>query len=294
MATTEKKMPVTDKKMPPTENKTRPPRPVKKARTASSSAPKPAVKRPAPDAEAEPRPTGTTNKKKRKKLHLQEQDEADFDVEAGLNKAFERMDGQLLADHVAQKTTTFATDLSSVELADLYISANAIKDTTSWQKPRNLENLAEFLEEFSGDAKALGEAPKANGSPHTIVVAGAGLRAAELVRSLRKFQKKGNSVSKLFAKHIKMEEAVQFLTSHRTGIAVGTPLRLMDLLDNGALKVDSLKRIVIDASHIDQKKRGVMDMKDTMVPLAKWLARKEFKERYTDESEEKQVSLMFY
>ena len=77
------------------------------------------------------------------------------------------------------------------------MAANAIKDTTSWQKPRNLENLPEFLEEFSGDAKALGEAPKANGSPHTIVVAGAGLRAAELVRSLRKFQKKGNSVSKL-------------------------------------------------------------------------------------------------
>ena len=58
--------------------------------------------------------------------------------------------------------------------------------------------------------------------------------------------------------------------------------------------MDSLKRIVIDASHIDQKKRGVMDMKDTMVPLAKWLARREFKERYTADSEEKQVSLMFY
>lgn len=60
----------------------------------------------------------------------------------------------------------------------------------------------------------------------------------------------------------------------------------------GALSVDNLKRIVIDASHIDQKKRGVMDMKETMIPLAKWLARKEFKERYTDS--DKQVDLMFY
>lgn len=173
------------------------------------------LKRPAPDAGSS---GGTTNKKKRKRMHLQEVDEADLDVEAGLNKAFERMDSQLLADHVAQKTTRFATDLSSVELADLYISgerntqqraggiiltdlcrwkANAIKDTTSWQKPRNLENLPEFLEEFAEDAKQLGEVPKAKGSPHTIVVAGAGLRAAELVRSLRKFQTKGNSVAKL-------------------------------------------------------------------------------------------------
>lgn len=56
--------------------------------------------------------------------------------------------------------------------------------------------------------------------------------------------------------------------------------------------MDSLKRIVVDASHIDQKKRGVMDMKETMVPLAKWLARKEFKGRYTEADDH--VELMFY
>lgn len=77
------------------------------------------AKRPAPDAGG---PSVTTNKKKRKRVHQQEHDEADLDVEAGLNRAFERMDSQLLADHIAQKTTRFATDLSSVELSDLYIS----------------------------------------------------------------------------------------------------------------------------------------------------------------------------
>lgn len=56
--------------------------------------------------------------------------------------------------------------------------------------------------------------------------------------------------------------------------------------------MEHLKRIVVDASHIDQKKRGVMDMKDTMMPLAKWLARKEFKDRYTDE--QKPLDLLFY
>lgn len=60
----------------------------------------------------------------------------------------------------------------------------------------------------------------------------------------------------------------------------------------GALSVEHLKRIVIDASHIDQKKRGIMDMKDTMMPLAKWLTRKEFKERYGDP--EKPLELLFY
>lgn len=59
------------------------------------------------------------NKKHRKKVR---EDEADLDVEAGLNRAFERMDGQLLADHLAQKTRRFGTDLSPIELSDLYIS----------------------------------------------------------------------------------------------------------------------------------------------------------------------------
>ncbi|KAK1768785.1 U3-containing 90S pre-ribosomal complex subunit-domain containing protein [Phialemonium atrogriseum] len=232
---------------------------------------------------------GGGSKKKRRRA---QEDDADIDTQAGLNKAFERMDGQLLADHLAQKTRRFGTDLSSIELSDLYISANFIKDTTSWAKPRTLENLPDFLEAFVEDPKELGAAPKDKGAPHTIVVTGAGLRAAELVRSLRKFQTKGTPVAKLFAKHIKLEEAVSFLSKARTGIAVGTPVRLMDLLDNGALSVEHLRRVVIDASHVDQKKRGVMDSGDTMIPLARWLSRKEFKERYADP--ESPVDLMFY
>lgn len=53
-----------------------------------------------------------------------------------------------------------------------------------------------------------------------------------------------------------------------------------------------LKRIVIDASHIDQKKRGIMDMKDTMLPLAQWLSRKEFKDRYA--AERNPIELLFF
>jgi protein CMS1 len=46
------------------------------------------------------------------------------------------------------------------------------------------------------------------------------------------------------------------------------------------LAVDKLERIVIDASHIDQKKRGVLEMRETLIPLTQWLGRKEFKGRY--------------
>lgn len=153
-------------------------------------------------------PNPNPNKKAKAGKHDQHQDDSLLDLEAGVNMAFTRMDPQLLADHIARQTKRFGTDLSPVELSDLYISANAIRDTTDFAEPRTKENLAGFLEGFAAAegkegkekeeaVKRLGGAPPRNGSPHTIVVAGAGLRAADLVRGARKFQRKGNVVSKL-------------------------------------------------------------------------------------------------
>ncbi|OTA98448.1 hypothetical protein M426DRAFT_69808 [Hypoxylon sp. CI-4A] len=228
---------------------------------------------------------------KRRKPSAYDEDDEYLDLEAGVNKKIALVDNLLLSDHLAKKIRRFGTDLPPVELSQLDISPNCITDTTSFQELRTLENLPKFLEQFVDPAK-LGQAPKQNGSPHTIIVTGAGLRAADLVRSVRKYQTKNSTIAKLFAKHIKMEESVQFLEKHRTGIAVGTPMRLGDLVDNSALKLDRLERLVVDASHIDQKKRGIMDMKETMVPLARWLARHEFKERYANP--EKGLQLLFY
>lgn len=60
--------------------------------------------------------------------------------------------------------------------------AGCIKDTTSWTEQRITDKLPEFLEEVSGSPKSLGKAPKDVGAPHTIIVTGAGLRAANIVR----------------------------------------------------------------------------------------------------------------
>ncbi|WYZ45557.1 hypothetical protein EsH8_VIII_000873 [Colletotrichum jinshuiense] len=244
-----------------------------------------------PKKRAAPDQDGEGGKKKKKKSAFAV-DETLLNGELGINESFAVMDNQLLADYTAQKLTRFGTDLSSVELSDLSISANSIKDTTSWTEPRSLDKLSDFLEKFAEKPEKLGTAPEKKGAPHTIIVAGAGLRAADIVRAVRRFQSKKNTVSKLFAKHMKVDEQVKFLQNTRTGIAVGTPARLMELADNGALSLEKLHRLVVDASHIDQKKRGVMDMKETMLPLARWLTRKEFKERYADEK--RPLDLMFY
>jgi protein CMS1 len=66
------------------------------------------------------------------------------------------------------------------------------------------------------------------------------------------------------------------LTGDRVDYGVGTPDRLCALLDEKALSTANLKRVVVDVSYIDQKKRGILDMKDLHEALIKLLLRAEF------------------
>jgi len=164
------------------------------------------------DAASEPAVEETVRRKKKGKTWAAE--DGDLDVQSGINNAIGRMDGRLLADYVAQRTKRFGGDLSLVELEDRHIpgeqnvtpdilgalhslpvkylplGSNAEKaflDTSSWAKPRELSSLPEFLEHYSttpGKAKNLSSSSKLKGAPHTIVVTGAGLRAADLTRCL--------------------------------------------------------------------------------------------------------------
>lgn len=92
----------------------------------------------------------------------------------------------------------------------------------------------------------LTRAPEAKGSPHTFIIASAGLRAADLTRALRKFQTKEAMVAKLFAKHIKLRDAVEMVKKTRMNIGVGTPQRLSDLLEDGVYYLEDSERRIAD------------------------------------------------
>ncbi|KAJ6157336.1 Protein CMS1 [Penicillium chermesinum] len=209
---------------------------------------------------------GPSKKKRKNKKNKKapEQDAKSQDRKDGVDESIGKMDGRLLADYFAQRAQKLDKELSAVELNDLSIPDSCFLDTTGFADSRSLEKLPAFLKEFTSEQK---------GTPHTLVISAAGLRAADVVRSLRSFQNKESIVGKLFAKHIKLEEAKQFLQRAQMGIGVGTPTR-------GDLKIDELQRIVIDGSHIDQKQRGIFDMKETHFPLLKLLTRPELRERY--------------
>ncbi|MCJ1411984.1 hypothetical protein MMC19_006076 [Ptychographa xylographoides] len=245
-------------------------------------------------------------------------EDEDIDFEHGINNALGELTKHLLADYLALKTKQFTSDLSLVELEERQISACAIQDSSSWHKRRLLQNLPDFLTTYStraGTARDLSNAPQKNGTPHSIVIAAAGLRAADLTRSLRVFETKDSAVTKLFAKHIKLKDAVGYVGKTRMGIGVGTPARLIALLDSGqsqadypqkatlldgayysfslgALTSESLERIIVDFSYVDQKKRGILDMKESQEPLMQLLTRKEFTDRY--ERADGGIDLLFF
>lgn len=104
-----------------------------------------------------------------------------------------------------------------------------------------MDQLPAFLKTFSPNKGAnLSKSAEEKGTPHTLIIAPAALRAADLVRyavtpnglkvaqlvpnarvyysALRSFQNKESIVGKLFAKHIKLEEAKQFLERTRYAI----------------------------------------------------------------------------
>lgn len=62
------------------------------------------------------------SQKRRKPAPEREDFDLDFDLEAGLNKKIGLLDNMLLADHLAQKTRRFGSDLKPVELSALDIS----------------------------------------------------------------------------------------------------------------------------------------------------------------------------
>lgn len=60
-------------------------------------------------------------RKEKKKAKAKDIDENDLDQELGVNRAFQHMDSQLLADYINARTRLYGKDLSSVELEDRFV-----------------------------------------------------------------------------------------------------------------------------------------------------------------------------
>ncbi|KAI3628750.1 cms1 [Malassezia furfur] len=197
--------------------------------------------------------------KKRKRKEARKKKAAAYhdEVHAGQAVALQPSDRQ--ADFfVAQQKKTYPK-LSSLEMQEHQVpDAHATPDTFA-------------------DADAPWK--KEHGVPRILVVTGNAQRAADLARVLRTLlpedesrpakRRKGAEVStaggvaKLFARHFKVDEQVTHLQENATPLAVGTPHRIQQLLERGALRTDHLQALVVDHSWTDAKMRTIFDTPET-------------------------------
>jgi len=191
-----------------------------------------------------------------------------------------KMNPSLLADHFAKSTRKSFPDSSPIELEDLYLPTKAFKKASDFDEPRLAHNMPGFLEKTTENGKAGLVHLEAGKGPHTLVITSAGIRTADLARVLRVFNSEESQVAKLIAKHMKLKENIKHMKKNPVGIAISTPMRLRDLIDADALNLDDVKRIVVDGSYQDEKRRSIFEIKEVFRPLVELLSRAELKQRY--------------
>ncbi|KAK5444289.1 Protein cms1 [Exophiala xenobiotica] len=196
-----------------------------------------------------------------------------------LDETIAMMDPALLADHFA----------NSIELEEQYLPTKSFRNTTAFDKPHAGTKLPEFLEQFAENGKAELSTCEEEAAPHTLIIAPSGIRTADLNRELRVFNTEESKVAKLIAKHMKLHENIDYMRKNKVGIAVGTPTRVKDLIDADAMKTSGIRRIVVDGSYRDEKKRSIFEMEELFRPLLALLNMEQIRKRYGAEEDKVEI-----
>ncbi|KAH8090598.1 U3-containing 90S pre-ribosomal complex subunit-domain containing protein [Filobasidium floriforme] len=156
---------------------------------------------------------------------------------------------------------------SDMELNDLRIPANVLQSTSAFTEPRELASLPAFV---NSQIPSLPKRLKRAGTPSLIVLSPSGIRAADVVRALKSVRvpegedgaetgKPPGEVGKLFAKHFKASEQIEYLNSTKIWAAAGTPGRIGKILsDSDALTIRQQTVILLDLSYRDTKNRTLL------------------------------------
>ncbi|ORX35253.1 U3-containing 90S pre-ribosomal complex subunit-domain containing protein [Kockovaella imperatae] len=190
--------------------------------------------------------------------------------------------------HQAHSPSSFSKPLSHLATSELFqLLLSSIRDTFPAASPMEIEDLQipenQLLPAL--DTEHIGSVPEQSllkdrlhpfltdkklppSTPRVIVLSLSGLRCADVVREVKSIPGHGE-VAKLFAKHLKYEDQVNYLAKTRTMVAVGTPARVGRLLAEGALKITKNTVILLDASFHDSKKRTLLTLPEARTELWK-------------------------
>ena len=100
---------------------------------------------------------------------------------------------------------------------------------------------------------------------------------------MKKFKSHGKAeIAKLFARHFKLSEHIEYVKKTPINIAVGTPGRIVGLVEaEDALRLEKLRYLIIDANYIDSKKRTIFDIPETVRDTFAILIHPEIRKRIT-------------
>ncbi|KAG1473519.1 hypothetical protein G6F56_000909 [Rhizopus delemar] len=158
--------------------------------------------------------------------------------------------------------------LSEVELEEQQLPEFAIVNNEKFKQEHILDALPNYVKFGVAGHKKLLKKPTVSASPVALVVTHSAIRAVDLARGLKSFE--SAKIAKLFAKHFKIEEQVNFLEREPIHIGVGTPNRLQVLVDQGHLNLDHLELVIIDTEK-NAKKFNIFDIQDVRADLFNFL-----------------------
>ncbi|KAI9310891.1 U3-containing 90S pre-ribosomal complex subunit-domain containing protein [Dichotomocladium elegans] len=195
---------------------------------------------------------GSKRKAKKEKLKAKKQKKARQDPFHDIVHIY-KSDPATQCAYVHDRQKQALSKLSDIELDEQSLPESQFVDNSKFkQEEHTLDTLPNYIKFAAMRSSKLDKAPADLASPMVIVVAASAIRAANLATALRPIQGAKTKIAKLFAKHMKVEEQVEFLKRQPIHIAVGTPNRLQLLVEQEHVKLDNLELIVIDTEKISK------------------------------------------
>ncbi|KAI7902010.1 U3-containing 90S pre-ribosomal complex subunit-domain containing protein [Cokeromyces recurvatus] len=203
-------------------------------------------------------------KKKKKKHPKKKREENPFDK---INISQE--DIQVQANYLADRQKIALPQLSTVELEEQVLPVSNLVDNEKFKEEHVLESLPKYVKFGVAGHKKLSKKPTQLASPVVLIITHSAIRAVNLVRALKEFSSTAK-IAKLFAKHFKIEDQIKFLEQEAIHIGVGTPNRLLTLVEQGHLKLDNLELVVIDTER-NPKSFNIFDIQEVRGDLFNFL-----------------------
>lgn len=229
----------------------------------------------------------TNNKKRKASSNLKDKKRIKMEMDMDRKKKLAQEESvEAIADYFNAKIRQKNSDLSALELAELYFNKTDFRSTSFLEEERSLDNYSKLItSKFksmlgSSDKKKNKKKNKKVVKPEETkpeeerkfiaVVSMSAIRACDVHRALTDLP--GSSL-KLINKN-KLNVDLKLVKTTRSRILCCTPGRLQKVLasEDLELKPEEIKIVILDSSYLNQKCQNISDIEET-VPTLKELTK---------------------